>query len=289
MSRIGAVAGQGRETFDGARKEIALTRQESARHRPSPPDEGLVLDIGSGPAADARVDVTLDPDVLATAERGVDGGASGPQRPLVVADPEHLPFVADAFAYVIIDESLAGVADPATAAGELARVAPRGFAQVPSRASELVFGGPRDRWLVELEDEAFVFSTKDGEPPGAADASAAYDESLLIRLGWAAHRSRWRHSVSWSGSLPLRVTGPPGPRTAPPVDVEQVLAHLEDENRRGRLPFMSAQIMDLLRCPASGGVLTRRGRWMDCAESGLSYPVVGPVPLLLAAAARAAA
>ena len=41
MSRIGAVAGQGRETFDGARKEIAQTRQESLRHRPDPPEEGV--------------------------------------------------------------------------------------------------------------------------------------------------------------------------------------------------------------------------------------------------------
>jgi SAM-dependent methyltransferase len=285
MSRIGTVAGQGRETFDGARKEIALSRQEAARHRPTPPEEGLVLDIGSGPAADVRVSVSVDPDVLATAERGLEP-PSDPAPPLVVADPEHLPFVSDAFAYVIIDEALAGAEDPAGAAGELARVASGGFVHVPSRASELVFGGPRDRWLIDMEDETFVFSTKDGEPPGAEDASAAFEESLLIRLGWAAHRSRWRHSIAWSGSVPLRMTGPPGPRTVPAPDIEQVLARLEDENKRGRLPFMDATTMDLLRCPASGGMLTRRGRWMDCTDSGLSYPVVGPVPLLLAAAAR---
>jgi len=288
MSRIGTVAGQGRETFDGARKEIALTRQEALRHRPDPPEEGMVLDVGSGPAADPRTDVTVDPDVLLTAERAADASAAEKgTRALVVADPEHLPFADGAFAYAIIDEVLTGAGDPAAVASELARLAPRGFAQVPSRASELVFGGPRDRWLVDLEeDETLVFATKEGEPPGAADASAAYEESLLIRLGWAAHRSRWRHSVEWTGTLAVRVEGGPGPRTAPEVDVERVLVHLEDENRRGHLPFMPPQIMDLLRCPASGGVLTRRGRWMDSAGAGLSYPVVGPVPVLLAAAAR---
>jgi hypothetical protein len=286
MSRIGTVAGQGRETFDGARKEIALTRQEGLRHRPDPPEEGLVLDVGSGPAADPGVDVTVDPDVLLTAERSGDA-SSGPERALVVADPEHLPFADGSFAYSIIDEVLTGAGDPAAVAAELARLSPRGFAQVPSRASELVFGGPRDRWLVDLEeDEMLVFATKEGEPPGAADATAAYDESLLIRLGWAAHRSRWRHSVEWTDRLAVRVEGEPGPRAAPMPDVERVVAHLEEENRRGRLPFMTPQVMDLLRCPASGGQLARRGRWMDCRESGLSYPVVGPVPLLLAAAAQ---
>jgi len=285
MSRIGAVAGQGRETFDGARKEIAQTRQESLRHRPDPPEEGLVLDIGSGPAADPRVGVPTDPDVLLTAERATDG--AGPTRPLVIADPEHLPFAAGAFAYTIIDEAFTAAGDPAAVAAELARVSPRGFVQVPSRASELVFGGPRDRWLVDLEEDGtLVFATKEGEPPGAADASAAFDESLLIRLGWAAHRSRWRHSVAWEDTLAVRVTGPAGPRIAPPVDLERVQAHLEEENRRGHLPFMAPEIMDLLRCPASGAALTRRGRWMDCADSGLSYPVVGPVPLLLVAAAQ---
>ena len=192
-----------------------------------------------------------------------------------------MPFASGAFAYTIIDEVLTAAGDPAAVAAELARVSPRGFVQVPSRASELVFGGPRDRWLVDLEEDGtLVFATKEGEPPGAADASAAFDESLLIRLGWAAHRSRWRHSVAWEDSLTVNVTGPAGPRVAPEVDLERVQAHLEEENRRGHLPFMAPEIMDLLRCPASGGTLTRRGRWMDCAQAGLSYPVVGPVPLL---------
>jgi len=287
MSRIGAFAGQGRETLDGIRREITMTRQEAARHRPAPPETGLVLDVGSGPAADARADVLVDQDVFDVADRATPGAATDP-RPLVVADPARLPFTAGAFAYVLAVDVLTTVRAPGAAAAELGRVAPAGFVQVPSRASGLVFGGAVDRWLVDLHGDDLVFATKEGEPAGAPDARAAYDESLAVRIGWAAHRSRWQHTVEWTGAPSVRVDGTPGPSAAPAFDVERTVAHLEDENRRGRLAFMPPGVLELLRCPASHGTLRRRGRWLDCEESALSYPVVGPVPLLLAAAARPA-
>ena len=171
--------------------------------------------------------------------------------------------------------------DPGAAAAELGRVSPAGFIQVPSRASELVYGGPLHRWLVDLDGEnGLVFATKEGEPAGGPDARAAYEESLAVRLGWASHRSRWQHSVTWAGAPSVRIDGTPGPSAAPPFDTERTIAHLEEENRRGRLSFMPPAVMEQLRCPACGGALSRRGRWLDCAESALSYPVVGPVPLL---------
>jgi hypothetical protein len=284
MSRIGAFAGQGRETLDGIRREISMTRQEGARHRPTPPETGLVLDVGSGPAADARADVLVDDDIFDVAERATPGDEA-PARPLVVADPQRLPFADASFAYAIAVDVLATVADPGAAGAELSRVAPAGFVQVPSRASGLVYGGATDRWLVDLDGDDLHFAPKDGEPPGGADARAAYDESLAVRIGWAAHRSRWQHSVAWTGAPSLRVDGTPGPTAAPAFDTERTIAHLEEENRRGRLAFMPPGVLELLRCPATHAPLTRRGRWLDCAASSLSYPVVGPVPLLIAAAA----
>lgn len=288
MSRLGVAASQGRETLDGVRREISLTRQEGALHRPAPPEAGLVLDVGSGPAADPRADVVVDKDLFDVAARA---GASSttPARPLVVADAQHLPFADGAFAYVIAVEVLAQTKDPARAAAELARVAPTGFVQVPSRAAELVYGGPMHRWLIDLDGTTLRCFPKEEEPPGAAEARAAYEESLLVRLGWSAHRSRWVHSVEWAGTPRVEVHGEGADAPSTAFDVERVLAHLAEENRRGALAFMPPAVLDLLRCPADGGRLGRRGRWMDCASCGTSYPVVGPVPLLLAEAAQVAA
>ncbi len=287
MSRLGTAATQGRETLDGARKEIAQSRQESARHRPAPPEAGLVLDVGSGPAAEARADVRVDADVLDTTKAPAEAAAA--TSPLIVADPRHLPFTDAAFAYVIASDVLAITSEPGKAAEELARVAPRGFVQVPTRAALLVYGGPLYRWYVDDEDGTLVFSPKESEPAGAADARAAFDESLLVRLGWGAHRSRWEHSVEWEGAPAVRADGEPGGEEPAPLDVERTLAFLEDENRHGRLAFMAPAILGLLRCPACGDELSRRGRWMDSAGCGTSYPVVGPVPVLLAAASRPSA
>ena len=49
----------------------------------------------------------------------------------------------------------------------------------------------------------------------------------------------------------------------------------------GRLQQLPEAVRDALRCPGCGGRLAFRARVADCEGCGRSYPVAGPVPLLL--------
>ena len=46
-------------TAGSALKELSRIRGESARHRPHPPSDGLVLDVGGGQSAHPRANVGL--------------------------------------------------------------------------------------------------------------------------------------------------------------------------------------------------------------------------------------
>ena len=83
----------------------------------------------------------MDKYVVDSFERPL-GLAKSFSKPLVVGDGHQLPFKDQSFAYVIALHVLEHATDPAQFTAEMARVAPAGFVQVPSRESELAFGWP---------------------------------------------------------------------------------------------------------------------------------------------------
>lgn len=265
--------------------EVRAILRQRTLHRPAPPATGLVLDVGSGQAPDPRADVVVDKYPVDNFERGA-ASALDFTKPLIVADGAALPFADGAFAYVIASHVLEHAEDPVAFAAELSRVAPRGFVQVPSRDSELVYSWPFHPWLIALDDGVLVFTPKPDAPiPGSEAAHAAYGESLLARLAWAAHRSRWHHSVHWTGTVPVRVEGEREAHDQASLDVTATVQALTALGRAGNLAPLPPAVRDTLRCPACRSALTWADSTTTCAGCGLSYPVAAGVPLLLAEAA----
>jgi uncharacterized protein YbaR (Trm112 family) len=264
---------------EGGRDLLAL-RRNTVRHSPAPPENGLVLDVGSGQAAHPRADLVVDKYVADDFERG---SALDLRKPLVVADGHALPLADAAFGYVIASHVLEHATDPTRFAGELARVGSAGFVQVPSREAELTFGWPFHPWLIDLDIDVLVFN-----PRGSAQAPVgtlfheAFDESILFRVWFGSRRDTWHHTLHWTGSFDVRVEGASqAPETAQ-LDVERTLATLPRMGARGP----EGRLRDVLRCPADGGALRAEGDRLACAGCGRSYPVAGGVPVLLAEAAR---
>jgi hypothetical protein len=204
---------------------------------------------------------------------------------VIVADGERLPFASDAFAYAMAVHVLEHAEDPQRFAAELSRVAPAGFVQVPSRQSELVFGWPYHAWLIDLEDDELVF-----EPKGERIAHfgeyfhRSYEDSPLLRLWWAAERSRWHHSLEWSGAVRVRVLGDSRAERAH-VDVERTVARLAALCAEGAVPPLPDDLAPLLSCPLCAGPLVRGAGEIRCG-GGHAFPLAGHVPVLLAEAAR---
>jgi hypothetical protein len=282
--RLAALAGSG----TGLVSELWGVLREARRHRPTPPPDGLVLEVGGGQAPFPRADVVVDKYVVDDFERSGEAGLAL-DRPLVVADGEALPFADGAFSYSLASHVLEHAVDPVRFAGELMRVSSAGFVQVPSRESELVYGWPYHPWLISLRDQTLSFEPKpEAAPPGGQIMHEAWRDSRLLRLAWMADRSRWHHSVHWSGRLDVVVTGERRFHQTADVDLERTVAALEARAASGDLPPLSGRVRDVLRCPVCGSTLAWSEREVACG-GGHAYRVAGGVPILLAEAASVAA
>lgn len=262
------------------------TRRNLARHSPHPPDGALVVDVGGGQAADPRAAVVVEKyladDFERASERGVDLS-----RPLVVADGHALPFADQAFGYAIASHVVEHATDPVAFAAELARVAPRGFVQVPSRESELTFGWAFHPWLIDRDGDTLVFHRRgDAQAPAGEVFHAAMRDSELFRLWFGQQRDVWHHSVHWTGRLPVRVEGASQALRTADFDLDATVAELERLVADGRVRGPSEAVQALLRCPLDRGALTRERDAVRCSACAVRFPLVGDVPLLLAEAAE---
>ena len=265
-------------------RETWLAQQEDNLHHANPPREGIVVDIGAGQGGHSRADLILDKYIVDAFERS--GNEIDLTRPLVVADGHRLPIKDGAIAYIVCSHVLEHATEPTVFAAELSRVARAGFVQVPSREAELTFGWPFHHWLIDRVGDTLVF-----EPRGDAHAArgdllhAAFAESEAFRLWFAAHRSRWHHSVEWRGELKVDVSGISAPLATATFDLQATLEALDKAARKGMLRPLPPALRAVLCCPACRADLADAAGRLVCTACATSYPMAGGVPLLLAEAA----
>jgi uncharacterized protein YbaR (Trm112 family) len=248
---------------------------------PPPAGAGLVLDVGGGDRPHPRADLVVDKYVTDNFERERDIAFT---KPLVVADGEELPLADGSFAYLIASHVLEHAIDPNRMAGEFSRVAGAGFVQLPTAFSERHFGWPFHPWFVDREDETLVFRPKTKHEGADEGLHEAYSESLLFRLAWAAHRSRWHHSVHWRGRLDVRAPKlEKQEHERSSIELDRTLSVLETMGRSGSVVSLDERLQALLRCPAADcrGQIVLRNDEAACQSCETRYPAPGGVPVLL--------
>ncbi|MEX2031849.1 MAG: methyltransferase domain-containing protein [Dehalococcoidia bacterium] len=274
-------------SVSAAVSELAEIRREAVKHRPKPPRDGLVLDVGGGQSPHPRADVTLDKYLVDNFERPGEADVDL-SKPLVVADGQRIPFADGTFAYSVALHVLEHATDPAAFAAELSRVSPAGFVQVPTRESELTFGWPYHAWYIDRQDDCLVFSQRDERRAPFGDLfHSSYARDTLLRLWWAAHRSRWHHSIEWTGRLQVRVEGQGEADRSARLDVERTVATLESLAARGALKELPPVLRQALRCPLCRSKLVDEPGFLRCSACGNRFPLVGGVPVLVEEAAHA--
>jgi len=265
----------------GALRELLRIASENARHRPTPPLDGLVLDGGGGQSPHPRADVGVDKYVCDDFERPRAASLDF-SKPLVVADGHRLPFADGTFAYTIAMHVLEHATGPIRFTAELARVSDGGFVQVPSSESELIFGWPYHPWTIDRDGTVLVFTPKgDRSAPLGAFFHESFEESTLFQLWWSAHRSRWHHWVEWRGTLDIRVVGESEAEQTAALNVERTVAALGLLRERGALQPLPDAVQEALRCPACHASLVPNGDHLSCVDCARSYTVVGAAPVLL--------
>lgn len=283
LGRLPALA-TARDALMVARQSAAM-RRSAVDHEPSPPIAGLVLEVGAGQSPQPRTDVVVEKYLFDDHERPGEATFSF-NRPVVVADAEHLPFADDTFAYSICLHVLEHAVQPGRFAGELSRVSTAGFVQVPSRLAELTFGWDYHPWLIDKSGQTLVFEPKlDVRAPAGSEFHGLFARDELTRLWFNAHRELWHHSLAWTDRLEVEVRGSSSAASTALAQVEQTVQGLLEVTARRPLPRLSADARGALRCPSCQGCLLDVVDRMDCAVCARSYPCPGGVPVLLLEAA----
>lgn len=118
----------------------------------------LVLEVGSGHNPHPRSDILCDSFLDDNTER--QHMAIRHDRPLVIADGEHLPFKNKAFDFVLCSQVIEHAVDPIAFAREISRVGKAGLIITPQAARERIFGWPYHRWYWTLKNDTLLFSPK---------------------------------------------------------------------------------------------------------------------------------
>lgn len=178
------------------------------------PDDGLVLDVGSGDKPSWRADVLLDRYAGSEYSAQRSGRAAARvTRPLFDADAADMPFRDGAFDYAICSNLLEHVADPVGVAAELSRVARAGYIEVPEAASAKIVDFPSHVWWCRLADEpegpTLVMTAKkapyfDAEIDAYIKRAGVRDDLDSVLNRHFEHRVIQYH---WSGSVRLRTDG----------------------------------------------------------------------------------
>jgi SAM-dependent methyltransferase len=133
-----------------------------------------VLDIGGWAMPFNRADYVIDIESYET--RGM-FGSQGPEREYFsketwitrdLCDRALFPFPDKYFDYVICSHTLEDIRDPIFVCSEINRIGKRGYIEVPSMRSELMFGTENKhyagrshhRWLVDIRNDEVCFAFK---------------------------------------------------------------------------------------------------------------------------------
>jgi ubiquinone/menaquinone biosynthesis C-methylase UbiE len=169
-----------------------------------------VLDIGGGAVPFSRADVVTEAHLEDDTHRI--GKPIRKDKEYVACFAEDLPFEDSEFDVAVSRHVLEHAADPEAACREIARVARRGYIEVPSPWSEYFYGYPPHRWMISVENDGLVFRRR-----------PFVRSPFLNCLRWMEYRDpdftfRWnlehRNLITtqfpWEGEIPCHVESGPG-------------------------------------------------------------------------------
>lgn len=115
-----------------------------------------VLEVGGGHNPHFRSNVVVDKFIDTNYHRSGDIKVLKNQK-FMQADGTNLPFAENEFDYVICNQVLEHVDDPAKFMDEQARVAKRGFIETPSLIGEYLFPKESHKWVVlEIDNKLYI-------------------------------------------------------------------------------------------------------------------------------------
>lgn len=166
-----------------------------------------VLEVGGGFYPFERADVVTDISFSDASNRNGAQMMFRCDKTYVECAAETLPFRDREFDFAFCAHVLEHVADPSRALAEMARVAGRGFIEVPSGLSDYLAGNPTHRWLIDIEDGVLVFRRRNflDSPLRNFLHAHVYNDPEFDRALQGSYRNLLNLQVAWVGDIPHRI------------------------------------------------------------------------------------
>ena len=119
----------------------------------------IVLEIGPGSNPSLRADVLCEKLITVTTERR-QFVTIPKDRPFIVGDGCSLPFLNNAFDYVICKHVIEHLDNPEQMLEELKRVSKKGYISAPHGFRESVSPAPYHKWFVFIENGSLILEQK---------------------------------------------------------------------------------------------------------------------------------
>lgn len=165
-----------------------------------------VLEVGGGHNPHPRSNVVCDKFIDSNYHRSGDIKVRKNQK-FLQADGENLPFKDKEFDYVICNQVLEHVDNPAKFMAEQMRVSKRGYLEAPSLFGEYLFPKESHRWLIlEIDSKVVMVEKKDFFRTSAFDLGDVFLHhlpriSIAYKMLWRNNPELFNMAIEWENDF----------------------------------------------------------------------------------------
>jgi len=271
------------------------------------PRNALVLEVGSGGAPHFHSDVLCDKYLNGKGTARV--GRLKTDRPFVFGDAQALPFVDNAFDYIICFHVLEHLDNPENCLKELMRVGGAGYIETPCEIIEKIQGWCCHKWFVRVENEKLILTQKSSPVFDSllhiTFHSLAAEENQAYLNFVFANRDLLTVKYEWRGDIDYHISPVQGKEQfngfeEPELDILSVKDRDEEDiNGNGYFQFdefakaciyrvlqsryrkRNLNLLDLLACPICHKKIHFKQDRFICSHCKKYYPTKNSLPVLL--------
>ncbi|NWF75462.1 MAG: methyltransferase domain-containing protein [Nitrospirae bacterium] len=250
----------------------------------------LVLEIGSGWNPSIRSDVLVEKYLFDQSERRYIAYIPK-NRPFVVADGCHLPFVNNAFDYVICRHVIEHLEEPEELLKEIKRVSRKGYISAPSGYWESISSGKYHKWFVFTQTDKLILEQKieradrkykKNTTKEKVEKEAHYEFNFQRPLEWEIiKRTPIEEFVFAELDQDYEKSLLIASQKRYPILVRLKILFREAVRQLFFKTAKRVNVFDLFACPVCRSKLVNRTNELFCDNCNRQYQVINHIPILL--------